>query len=279
MRAPDDELRGRIRDLVTQRGQGLAGHGDSHWGHLLSETDIDRFATVVSWLPASGGTLLDVGTGTGVIPDIAALLGFDAMGVDTDARAMAAMDSPHQVASIANLPFADRSVDVVVVSEVWEHLPVDVFELARAEVARVAKSTVIVTAPNAESLESASTRCRQCGCVYSIHGHVRSITRQDLTTLLPGMKVAQSAQFGPFKVRHRSVEWFLRRRILGRWPKQPGATCPQCHYTQPGELRLSEFGATGGVRRLLRTVVGFPWQRWWLIARYERPAIDGHPPQ
>src|SRR5687768_14574764 len=235
------EVTDRIRDLVVSRGHGIEGHGDSHWGHLLSEADLDRFATVASWLPSSGGTLLDIGTGTGIIPDVAAMLGFDASGVDTDARAMAAMESPHQVASIADLPFLDRSVDVAVVSEVWEHLPVDVFDRARAEVARVARSTVIVTAPNAESLESASTRCKQCGCVYSIHGHVRSFTRDDLTSLLPGWEVTQSAQFGPFKVRHRSVEWFVRRRLLGRWPEQPGATCPQCHYTQPGELRLTEF--------------------------------------
>ena len=277
MSEPGNEIRGQIRDMVIERGRGIEAHGENHWGHLLSESDIDRFATVISWLPASGGTLLDVGTGTGVVPDIAAKLGFHATGVDTDARAMAAMDSPHQVASIADLPFEDASFDVVVVSEVWEHLPVGVFERARAEVARVAKSTVVATAPNAESLESASTRCSQCGCVYSIHGHVRSLTKQDMAELLPEWQMAKSAQFGPFKVRHRSVEWYIRRRLLGRWPAQPGAQCPQCHYIQPGELRLSEFGTSGGVRRAVRTIAGFPWQRWWRIARYDRPASAQSP--
>lgn len=270
MQATLGVVRAQIRDLTASRGQGVVGDEHSHWGHVLSESDVDRFATVISALPTTGGTLLDVGTGTGIIPDIASTLGFDAMGVDTDARAMAAMRSPHQVASIADLPFADRSFDVVVISEVWEHLPVDVFEAARVEVARVAKSLVVVTAPNAESLESASTRCRMCGCVYSIHGHVRSLSRADFASLLPGMHMVDTAQFGPFKVRHRSVEWLVRRRLLGRWPDQPGASCPQCYFTQPGDLRLSEFGASGGVRRALRTVVGFPWQRWWRIARYDR---------
>lgn len=80
-----EEITGRIRDLVISRRRGIAGHDENHWGHLLSQADLDRFATVASWLPSSGATLLDVRTGTGIIPDVAARLGFDAMGVDTDA--------------------------------------------------------------------------------------------------------------------------------------------------------------------------------------------------
>ena len=269
--SPDDELTRNIRALVAERGGGIPAHGESHWGHVLTESDVLRFTSVVSWLPPPPRTLLDVGAGTGVVTDTAAALGYDAMGVDTDEVAMANMSSPHQVASIADLPFADRSFDVVVTSEVWEHLPVEVFARAREEVARVATSTVIVTVPNSESLESASTRCSECGCVYSIHGHVRSISKRDLPTLLPGMTMIRSSQMGPYKVRHRSFEWFIRRRLLGRWPAQPGATCPQCHMTQPGDLRTTDLGTSGLVGRAVRTIAGFPWQRWWLIARYERP--------
>lgn len=188
----DRALKNRIRELATARGRDLAVRSSYYREHLLNESDVDRFAVILSWLPPSGRTLLDVGTGTGLVADIAAESGYQATGVDSDPSVMAQMLAPHVVASIDGLPFDDRSFDVVVISEVWEHLPVDVFERARAEVARVTGRTAIVTIPNAESLEAASTRCPQCRCVYSIHGHVRSMGSRDLATLLPGPSMARA---------------------------------------------------------------------------------------
>lgn len=266
----DHALKARIRELAMARGRDVAIRDAYYREHLLNDSDVDRFATILEWLPSPGGTLLDVGAGTGVVADLALERGHSASGVDSDPSVMAHMLAPHHVASIDALPFEDCSFDTVVTSEVWEHLPVDVFERGRAEVARITGKTAIVTVPNAESLESASTRCPLCGCVYSVHGHVRSIGLGDLATLLPGLTMVSVAEFGPYKVRHRTIEWYLRRRLLGRWPRQPGAACPQCSYTQPGELQTTELGAQGGIGRALRAVVGFPWRRWWLIARYDR---------
>jgi hypothetical protein len=181
---------------------------------------------------------------------------------------MEQMASPHVTASIDALPFEDRSFDAVVASEVLEHLPVDVYEGARREIARVAGACVIVTVPNRESLESATTRCPQCGCVYSLYGHVRRFDDAILARLLPGWRLAQLEQSGPYKARHRSLEWFVRRRLLGRWPVAAGLQCPQCRYHQPGVPPLEGQAHAGGILKRLASV---PWRnRWWLLARYER---------
>ncbi len=239
---------------------------------VLSRSDAQRFRTVLAWLPRPPRSLLDVGCGMGVLLDAARQMGYETTGVDDDEVAMSLMESPHVTASIADLPFADRSFDTVVVSEVWEHLPVGVFEPGRSEVARVARDHIVLTTPNAESLESASTRCPMCSCVYSIHGHVRRFEPDDLETLIPGWRLVRRGTTGPFKVRHRFVEWTIRRRLLGMWPPRPGATCPQCSFAQPGSLgeQTSELGARGGIGRAMRTIAGVPWHRWWLIAEYER---------
>ena len=247
--------------LIAERRQ--AGH------HRLNADDAARFNSAIHLMPPAPASVLDVGCGVGVLTDLLASLGYYATGVDTDEHLMSRMVAPHRVASIAALPFDDASFDSVIASEILEHLPVTVYEAGRAELARVARSAVVVTVPNAESLEAASTRCPGCFCVYSIHGHVRRFDRDDMPGLLAGWHLTAIEQVGPWKLRHRSVEWIVRRRLLGKWPPQPGAVCPQCQYQQPGALVAAS--ASGRLRAAAKLLAAAPWrQRWWLSARYER---------
>ena len=237
-------------------------------GHRLDAGDRDRFLGVRALLGDPPASLLDVGCGTGVLTDWLAGLGFDATGVDIDSELMLQMRSPHSEASIESLPFTDGSFDFVVASEVLEHLPEPMFGAAISELGRVARSGIVVSVPNEESLESASTRCPACGCVYSIHGHVRRFDVGTLSSLIPGWRLATVEEAGPWKARHRSVEWFVRRRALGRWPSAPGTACPQCLHEQVAADGRSERSGTFG--RAARMLVAAPWRhRWWLVARYE----------
>jgi SAM-dependent methyltransferase len=240
---------------------------------LLNPSDTDRFVKTIEAIPAGARTVLDAGCGLGVLTDTLAALGYDAHGIDLDPDAMTEMRAAHDVGSIAALPYADASFDVVIANEVLEHLPVDVYAAALPELGRVAAQAVVVTVPNAESLESASTVCPMCRATYSIHGHVRSFQRERMGGLIPGFRLARLGTAGPFKVRHRTVEWYLRRRLLGHWPARAGAVCPQCGFRQPGAPASTELGRGGGVLgRTARLAVGFPWQRWWFVAAYEAEA-------
>ncbi|MCB1027314.1 MAG: class I SAM-dependent methyltransferase [Microthrixaceae bacterium] len=109
---------------------------------------------IASRLPP-GGTLLDVGCGEGQVTRLALAAGLDAIGLDaagaqlSEARrrgAGPASPSPapgggaervpaYSQASVTDLPVADASVDMVVASLVFEHVPD--FRSGLAEVARV----------------------------------------------------------------------------------------------------------------------------------------------
>ena len=256
------DVKERIAELLRNRA-GTAGHH-------LDPYDTSRFEAILRELGSPPASVLDVGCGTGVATDVASSLGFDAVGVDTDAEAMAVMEAPQHVASVAALPFGDSTFDIVLASEVLEHLPAPIFGQALAELSRVAAQSVVLTVPNSESLESASTRCPKCFCIYSIHGHVRRFKRQDMADLLPNFRLAAIREIGPYKLRHRSIEWFFRRRLLGRWPAAPGTVCPQCHARQGSIRRTDGVAQTSRVRRAAMFLAGYPWHRWWLLARYER---------
>lgn len=251
----------RLATLIEER---------SGWeGHTLERGGVDRFVAVARLLPDPPAAVLDVGCGTGILVDALRERGYQAEGMDTDETVMQKMVGPHREGAIEVIPHEDASFDVVVATEVLEHLPVDIYDEARRELGRVAGRQVIVTVPNAEPLESASTRCPSCSCIYSIHGHVRRFDRGTMADLIPGFRLSYVGTTGPYKLRHRSVEWYVRRRLLGSWPKQPGAICPQCNFQQPG-ARSAGVTARSGAGRLLRVAAGIPWQRWCLVAAYER---------
>lgn len=256
----ENSIRRELAELIVRR--------TATQGHDLNTADVDRFVATLRALHPPPATLLDAGCGTGVLTDLAARLGYAATGVDLDPLVMRHMDTALVVGSIGDLPFEDRSFDVVVVNEVLEHLPVDVYLAARSEIGRVSRSQIVITVPNEESLESASTRCPACAATYSIHGHVRRFAKHEMARLVPGFALTALGEVGPFKIRHRSLEWVVRRRLLGRWPAQPGAKCPQCGWQQSGNRTTSATESRIG--RAVRLVAGMPWRRWWLIASYER---------
>jgi SAM-dependent methyltransferase len=112
-------------------------------------------AELEPWLPRSGSaaTLLDVGTGTGDIPDrlrkaaAAQNVALDVFGLDGRVELVKATRE-FPVAGVAGdalaLPFASRSFDFVIASQILHHFPFeDAVQLVR-EMHRVAKRRVVI---------------------------------------------------------------------------------------------------------------------------------------
>lgn len=115
-----------------------------------------RYEPVVDLIARSGapGTLLEVGSGSrGIVPYLAAGwavtscdMSFDDYGWDQAAQE-SEMGAKRVTGSVLDLPFEDRSFDVVVASDLLEHLSADERVRALSELARVSRRLCIVGCP------------------------------------------------------------------------------------------------------------------------------------
>jgi ubiquinone/menaquinone biosynthesis C-methylase UbiE/uncharacterized protein YbaR (Trm112 family) len=159
-------------------------------------------------------SFLDVGGGEGYISGLVRNL-FDANVVSTDLSSEACQRAReifgiHSASSDASrLPFKDKSFDLVLCSEVIEHLYRPV--IAISEVVRVAKKYVVITTSEFCPTGEFERSQRMCGLDSAYpHAERNWYTHQDFKTLV-GDGIRFHSQMD--NLGGRSVDYFSRRRL------------------------------------------------------------------
>jgi len=126
--------------------------------------------------------ILDVGAGSGALVDALFLKREIVVGIDTTPR------HHHLViqASVAALPFGDKSFDTVYATDVLEHLTDDVLMEGLTEIQRVMSTGAyfITVVPYNEILEQNLVSCPRCDILFHRWGHVQSFSQDKIVKLL-----------------------------------------------------------------------------------------------
>lgn len=141
---------------------------------------------------ASGLCVLNIGVGRGGLENLLLKKGAvvscldPSDGVIDRLREQYKLGERAQVGFSQSMPFPDSQFDVVVMSEVLEHLTNEVLNSTLAEVKRVLKPTgrFIGTVPANENLLDNKTVCPHCGEVFHRWGHIQSFSLTRLRQLL-----------------------------------------------------------------------------------------------
>lgn len=88
--------------------------------------------------------VLEIGPGPGIFKNIASLLGIKVETFDIDPEL-----HPDHVGSVFQMPFEDKSFDVVCAFQMLEHLPFEQSLMAFREMRRVSKFALIISLPDA----------------------------------------------------------------------------------------------------------------------------------
>jgi ubiquinone/menaquinone biosynthesis C-methylase UbiE len=194
----------------------------------VDSKESERIRQTIAMIPEGVRTVLDAGCGDGRVSASLATR-YDVVGIDVSSNAIGRQERRRRVVgSLAALPFPDRSFDLVMSSEVIEHIPGDVLGQVLGELRRVSREYVLVTVPYLETLEDVSVRCR-CGFVFHKWGHLRRFDEEKLASLYPDLTARTIAYLGKSKPADPAVLKKIRQNWGGRYGEPDADTiCPEC---------------------------------------------------
>ena len=213
-------------------GLNIADYVDRHIRG--SAMQMDRIRKTVQLVAPQHRTVLDVGAGHGVLlEELAAARGIKGVGIEITPSKVEYARSRGvdlRLGRAEELPFENQAFDTVMACEVIEHLPFGVYEKSLAELARVARHTVIISVPNEE--QRPFVRCPYCGASVNPNYHFRSFSADSMRDLLSGFALRQIVMLGV----HRSSPLLtLGRRLLdSSWPAM--LVCASCGFRSQGAV-------------------------------------------
>jgi SAM-dependent methyltransferase len=194
-----------------------------------------RYAAVVRVarrrLRGGSGRALNIGAGSGGVERRLLALGWEVATLDLTAVAverLRALGVDARQGRAEAMPFADGCFDVVIASEVLEHISSSERSQAISEVARILRSGgwFIGTVPYRENLRDNEAVCPACGHVFHRWGHADSFDKRKLVQELSAVLVVR---------RCRSVAFVDWRDAIGKGPRACVKAVAKCALGLVGE--------------------------------------------
>lgn len=258
------------------------------WTDDVFAGEAERFKLLCDNIPADVRTLLDVGCGNGAFVHLLSSLDRkldEIHATDRSSAALARVRVPSTQASIDDLPFDDRSYDIVSCLEVVEHLPEPVYLKALSELARVSRKYIMLGVPNEEDIEGAHIQCPSCRSMFHPNFHMRSFSKSNLDTLFSshGFRAIDFFYAGAMKtypIVSSILEQRARRMRKGN-PSWAVVPCPVCGHElpptrdapkagAPTEHQAKSWGIASAPAALAKAILPTGVSYGWIVALYER---------
>ncbi len=260
---------------------------------LGGEDNRRRYEETAALIPSDARSLVDVGCGNGRFGALVDAIRRDmrVVGVDRSEAALELVTTEKVPGDVVDLPFDDGAFECVTCLEVIEHLPVDAYDQALRELARVAAKYVIVGVPYREQIERNVTQCPRCRTVFNVDLHLRSFDDSAMDSLLSEHSFRLTARAFPgsaTRLRLLHSSWnrlvaFRRRRTQEAFESP---ICPLCGFSESDRAAAQasvareasgEASAPRPPRVLSSTarVLSSAWPSfedpgYWVVGLYER---------
>jgi SAM-dependent methyltransferase len=143
--------------LVERQGGNMAVEAN------LEETQAERIRETLGLIPVDTRIIVDVGCNEGLITNAVAATGrYSVLGIDLSREVLRHVRAPAACADARELPCRDRGADLVLATELIEHLDDATLMEVLRELVRVTRRYILVSVPYCQDLTVGLVRCR-CG--------------------------------------------------------------------------------------------------------------------
>lgn len=174
-----------------------------------SNTEQQRIRSLLDLIPRKGKSALDIGARDGYISVLLTDFFDTVTALDLE---MPAIDH-HAVTCVkgnaAALDFPDNAFDLVLCSEVLEHIPAAMLQDVCDEITRVASDAVIIGVPYKQDIRIGRTTCHACGGKNPPWGHVNTFDEQALRSLFPRLHWNRAVFAGENRFRTNALSVML----------------------------------------------------------------------
>jgi ubiquinone/menaquinone biosynthesis C-methylase UbiE len=226
----------------------------------------ERVALTLKMVPSTIYSCVDLGCGDGTIID---QLDFEffKVGLDISYNALKNVKTKNRIISRSNaLPFRSNYYDLVICTEVLEHLQNEEFDLTINEIERAAKRYILISVPYQENLSQKQILCPECGYIFHIYMHMRSFSLSQIEKLFKNFYLEQ---YKFSNTQEKSIPtWILkfRRKYGHRWEWDENVLCPRCGHKNANRPKRSLISI---LTSLLGELIGGNHSKW-IIALYKR---------
>ena len=242
---------------------------DENWQSFKMDLQLQQKIDFIrSKIPDTVHKILDVGCGNGLITNVLADA-FKILGLDRSVAALKYLSVPAIRGNVNVIPIKTKSIDLVLCSEVLEHLDDDILYDSIQEIERVAKDYILLTVPNQEMLEKNGLKCPQCGVIFNVSYHLQSFDHARLRNLFVNFTCIEIHEIGKKWRRYVLFLLKIRQQWGNGWFKIPPnrkVMCPNCENTDFPKFKMNPIiFICDGVNKILKRR-----RPYWLLALYLR---------
>jgi len=284
--------------LVLKIATGMADGLGEEYAHRLSELvrtackpkpdlsayrssarEQERIADLLASIPKGYRSVLDIGARDGYISNLLTREFAEVTALDLEMPEVSNPKVATVRGDITKLDYPDNAFDVVVCTEVLEHIPPQLLELACRETSRVAKHAVLVGVPYKQDRRMGATHCVFCGKENPCWGHVNDFDEAKLTRLFEGLTPIRTSFVGRTKDKTNAASAYLMHRARNPWGTyEQDEACVHCgnQMIQPNARTLRE----GVFARLASTLnyaqsMFVPWRPMWIHMVFQKDGGSG----
>lgn len=167
--------------------------------YRMSDTEQLRTSDILRLLPAGCAAALDVGARDGHFSRLLAQRVSSVIALDLEMPDIGDPRVRCVQGDITQLQFADDAFDLVVCTEVLEHIDPDALDRACSELTRVSGKHLLVGVPYRQDIRVGRTTCCHCGADNPPWGHRSAFDDDRLRGLFPNLH--------PIEVSYVGVNW------------------------------------------------------------------------
>lgn len=212
------------------------------WNNYVNNSkEIRRAEEILRYIPGDVSSILDIGCGNGIVTNM--INKECVIGMDFAITPLKNVKKSAVCGSIHSLPFKENMLDLILMTEVLEHLNDKIYKKAIKEINRLKPKYLMISVPFDENLEEGLCKCGSCGTLFNVAHHYRSFNEKWYSNEFPDYKVQFANYSSHITPQNRYILKLMH--FCGAYNGFQYAVCPECGNKPVAPQVLLKYTLTG----------------------------------